>query len=61
MEVIIRIEDVYGRETYYPANDLARSFARLCGTRTLTLFALEVIKEMGFKIVFQNRVPEVSL
>lgn len=60
MEVIIRVEDVYGAELYYPANDLAQSFCRLTGRKTLSVLALETIKGMGFKIVVQPRVPEFT-
>ena len=40
----------YGRDTYYPANDLAQLAADLAGTKTLTIYAIERLKRFGCRV-----------
>jgi len=46
----IRVEDHYGRITAYPANHLARKFATIAGTKTLTEDTLLLIQTLGYDI-----------
>ena len=48
VEVIVRNE--YGNVRAYPGNREAELFAKLAGTKTLTLEALRVIKDLGYEI-----------
>lgn len=49
--VTVTVRRVYGCPVIYPANETARTFARIAGTKTLTLEALQHIKTLGFPIV----------
>ncbi len=54
MTIAIEVRSVYGRETYYPANDAARSFARIAGTRTLLPGVIQEARKLGFKVLVVN-------
>lgn len=52
----VRIKTVYGNENIYPACPLAKSFADLVGTKTLTDRSIRIIKSMGITVkVLQER------
>ena len=55
MKITIEIKGVYGLETIYPACDIARLFARLAGTKTITRHALETIKLLGYEIEVKQK------
>lgn len=59
MQIIVEIRSVYGKETIYPICDAAKTFSKLCGTKTLTREAINHIKELGYEI--QVSQPIVSL
>jgi hypothetical protein len=61
MKIIVMIKDVYGEKKAYPHCDLARKFADLVGTKTLTRDALSKIKALGYEIeaVFPSDFPGV--
>jgi hypothetical protein len=46
----VRAREVYGVRTYYPADDTARAFARIAGTKTLTRDTIDQIKKLGYII-----------
>lgn len=46
----VRLENYYGKETYYPANTVGDLFAQIAGTKTLTLNTLKTAKALGFEI-----------
>ena len=48
--IIVRIKDVYGRQTAYPVCDKAKLFAKLAGTATLTHDARQIILALGYNI-----------
>ncbi len=50
MKIQVTVRDVYGLRTIYPACDIAKLFARLAGTKTLTTHALETIKALGYTV-----------
>ena len=51
MKIEIISRNVYGNRVIYPHCATARNFARIAGTKTLTLAALQQIKNLGFEIV----------
>jgi hypothetical protein len=50
MKIQVTVRDIYGLQTIYPACDVAKLFARLAGTKTLTRHALETIKALGYQV-----------
>jgi 2-keto-3-deoxy-6-phosphogluconate aldolase len=53
----IHVRTVYGNETIYPANDVARHFAAIAGTKTLLPKTLRSAQALGFTV---SVVPNVS-
>lgn len=49
-KVAIRVDRVYGVVKIYPACDRANAFARIAGTKTLSLENLGEITAMGFHL-----------
>lgn len=49
-KVCIRVDRVYGRITYYPANETAVAFTKLTGLTTLRESDLRIIKSLGYAI-----------
>jgi len=50
MEIQVRLKNVYGERKAYPFCEKAKLFARMQGTKTLTWYAMECIKELGYEI-----------
>jgi hypothetical protein len=50
LTLTVRARDVYGVKTYYPADDTARTFARIAGTKTLTLATIREAQKLGYHI-----------
>lgn len=57
MVALVEVRSVYGRTTYYPANDLAMRLADLAGTATLTPRAIETIRSMGIEVIAKVTAP----
>ena len=57
--VLVRVEQVYGQETAYPANQNARLFTLMTGCKTLREDDLRRIKALGFEVALEQRVPEI--
>lgn len=51
MIIDIEIRNVYGNETIYPANDTAKLFASIAGTKTLKRETLKLAEKLGFTVV----------
>tara|TARA_R110000803_G_scaffold74283_1_gene138350 strand:+ start:503 stop:724 length:222 start_codon:yes stop_codon:yes gene_type:complete len=49
--VTVERKNNYGSVVYYPADETAKLFAQLLGTKTLTTQALLHIEELGYEIV----------
>jgi hypothetical protein len=47
--------EAYGRLLLDPANDIARGFAELIGTKTLTSHAVIKIERLGFTIEAEGK------
>ena len=50
MKITIEQKNLYGSEVHYPACHDSRIFAKIAGTKTLTLDALREIEELGYEI-----------
>ena len=50
MAIQVTIRSVYGREHIYPACDKARLFCEIAGTRTLTHYHVDAIKQLGYAV-----------
>ena len=57
--VMVRVEQVYGQDTAYPANENARLFTLMTGCKTLRASDLARIKALGFDIVEDRRVSDM--
>lgn len=55
MNIIVTIASNYGTEAIYPACDMAKKFAQLAGTKTLTRNTIKLIKELGFGVIVQQQ------
>lgn len=49
--VTVTVRRIYGNAVIYPADANAKFFAAIAGTKTLTVPALQQIKNLGFEIV----------
>jgi hypothetical protein len=54
MKITVTLKSVFGNEAIYPADEHARTFCRIAGTKTLTPDALRLIRSLGYEIVFNN-------
>ena len=54
MEIIVRITQNYGTEVIYPVCTNAFLFAKLVGTKTLTLSTIAKIKALGYTVNVQQ-------
>lgn len=50
MIIQIEIRNVYGNESMYPANDAARHFAAIAGTKTLKSDTIRHAKALGYSV-----------
>lgn len=54
MKITVTLKNVFGNETVYPADEAARSFCAIAGTKSLTLETLCLIRGLGYEIVFTD-------
>ena len=54
MILMAREREVYGSKKLYPTNEVARLFARVAGTKTLTDVTLDAAEKLGFEIRIDN-------
>lgn len=52
--VKLLVKDQYGRKAYHPANEPARHFAAIAGTKTLTMDTIKHAMALGFTIVYTH-------
>lgn len=50
MKISVGIKEVYGRTTVYPLCAKARLFAKIAGTKTLTIATLKDIQRLGYDV-----------
>jgi len=58
--ITVTVRRVYGNPVIYPACEQARNFARIAGTKTLTLDTLRNIRALGYTITerHESNLPE---
>jgi hypothetical protein len=54
MKITVTLKSVFGNEAIYPADEHARIFCRIAGTKTLTPETLRLIRSLGYEIIFNN-------
>lgn len=50
--VQLKVKDQYGRQALHPYNDTAHLFAKIAGTKTLTLDTIRLIMELGYTVEY---------
>jgi hypothetical protein len=58
MKITIRCDKNYGIETFYPACERAKIFARIAGTKTLTRNTLRDVDLLGYEIEIEQTTPK---
>lgn len=48
--LLVKVKNVYGNATVYPANENAEFFAAIAGTKTLSTVVLAYARRLGFDI-----------
>jgi hypothetical protein len=62
MTIQIEVRNVYGNETIYPANETAKTFAAIAGTKTLKSETLKLAKSLGYKVeLVQNAAEALTM
>jgi hypothetical protein len=59
MFITIKVKNVYGVETFYPACQASELFAKIAGTRTLTRNTLRDVKALGYEVRVEQ--PEFTI
>ncbi len=54
MKITVTLKSVFGNEAIYPADEHARTFCAIAGTKTLTHETLRLIRSLGYEIVFAD-------
>ena len=60
MTIQIEIRNVYGKETIYPANETADTFARIAGTTTLKPETIRLAKTLGYSVAVVPNSAQVA-
>jgi hypothetical protein len=55
----VMVKDQYGTKAYHPINDTAFTFAKIAGTKTLTLATLKYALSLGYEIAYQHQPVEL--
>lgn len=48
--LMVKLQNVYGVQKIYPANDVAETFAKIAGTKTLSGAVVTYAAQLGFSI-----------
>lgn len=57
--ITVRITSNYGTPTIYPACTVSKTFADICGTKTLTARVVKLIKQLGYDVFVEQQKLEV--
>lgn len=57
--ITVRIKDVYGKPTMYPACAASHIFASIAGTNTLTPDTIKRIRTLGYQVLIEQRKIEI--
>lgn len=60
MQIIVRVTNVYGKQTVYPVCDTAQKLSALTGNKTFTQAHLITIKSLGYEIQVAPQTLEVT-
>lgn len=62
-EKIVKVEvrEVYGNTYYHPANENAKLFTNISGTKTVAAMHMKYIRSLGFKVEFIRKPTAVEL
>lgn len=55
MKIIVKIKDVFRKETVYPACPKAEAFARIANSKTLTERVLAEVRALGYEVEVRSR------
>lgn len=55
--VTVEARGVFGRELFYPTNDVAGKLATLLTCRAFTRGQLQLVKDLGFEVVITAPLP----
>lgn len=58
-KVLVEVRNVYGNRRIYPANETAKLFTDIAGTRTLDPHVIRLIRKLGYEIEVQTVQLEV--
>jgi len=58
-QIIVRIKNVYGKQTIYPVCELAALICSIAGKKTLTDNDIRLLKNAGYKIIIDQ--PQIEL
>ena len=50
MNITVEVKNVYGMDRIYPMCEKAKIFTRLAGTKTLSTYDIDKIKELGYAV-----------
>ena len=50
MNITVKVRNNYGKKIVYPVCQHAIAFARIAGTASLTMDAIDRIKELGYEV-----------
>jgi hypothetical protein len=59
LKITVRVRNVYGNKTVYPACDKSQIFAQLAGHTVLTQNTIDCVRRLGYLIEVQQEVEEV--
>lgn len=48
--LMVKLQNVYGVQKIYPANDVAETFAKIAGTKTLSGAVVTYAAQLGYEI-----------
>jgi hypothetical protein len=48
--LVVRLQNVYGKQVIYPANSQAKLFAEIAGTKTLSGAVITYAAKLGYEI-----------
>ncbi len=54
MQIIVRVQSVYGRETIYPVCETGKLFAEIARTTTLSAAVMRLIESLGYRVLVEQ-------
>lgn len=58
MKLSLTYKTVFGRDSYYPADDISRVIARLGGFKSFTQEQVALMKKEGWELDIKAAIPE---